>query len=256
MNLRRLLMAATLLAALVMVTFIRPSVAEVPTVRVAVVPGGGSGMEQEVVDGINNQLAGNSKVALSTVNPDWYAICNILDKTDIAGQNVRVNGTVTIKTTDGHVVDTVSTMVNKQDFSLTPGTPVNRVLVDRAVREVIQALVERSVPKINNAVEIEMATREKVVSAYRLADQGRVAEAVALLNQIPADSPQFRRARRVIAELQRRGGSRRPAPKRAAAPRSTSSLTQAKLQAVDAQQKAISAQQKALDLEKSLLKGR
>lgn len=260
MNLRSLLTAAITLAALVMATLIQPVFADMPPVRIAVVPGGGSGMEQDVVDGINNSLSGQSQIALSTVNPDWFAICNILDKTDIQGQNVRVNGTVTIKTSDGHVVDTVSTMVNKQDFSLTPGTPVNRVLVDNAVREVIRSLVERSVPKIMNAVQIEMATREKVVRAYKLADQGQVAAAIALLNEISQDSPQFKRARRVISELRARGGGRsggggaRKSSYRPSQPQPT--LNQAKMNAVVAKQKALTAEQKALELEKSLLKGK
>lgn len=259
LNLRSLLTAAITLAALVMATLIQPVFAEMPPVRIAVVPGGGSGMEQDVVDGINNSLSGQSQIALSTVNPDWFAICNILDKTDIQGQNVRVNGTVTIKTTDGHVVDTVSTMVNKQDFSLTPGTPVNRVLVDNAVREVIRSLVERSVPKIMNAVQIEMVTREKVVRAYKLADQGQVAAAIALLNEISQDSPQFKRARRVISELRARGSGRSGGGARKSSYRPSQAqptLNQAKMNAVVAKQKALTAEQKALELEKSLLKGK
>lgn len=257
LNVRRVIVVALALAALVMVTsweWARPVSAQMPTVRIAVVPGGGSGMEQEVVDGINGRLSGDPSIALSTVNPDWYVICNILDKTDFQQMAVRVNGTVTIKTTDGHVVDTVSTMVNKQDFAVSPGQGVNRVLIDRAIREVISALVDRATPKIMMAVQIEMATRQKVVDAYKLAGSGRVAEAIAILNEISPDSPQYRRARRVISELRARGGGRRPAPK----PRSTSqgSLNQAKIQAIEAKQKANTAEQKALQMEKSLLNGK
>jgi hypothetical protein len=86
-----------------------------------------------------------------------------------------------------------------------------------------------------------------------MADQGNVSGAIALLNQIPADSPNFRRARRVIKELSGRGGGRRPAA--TAKPR-PSSLTQAKIHAVEAKQKANTAEQKALELEKSLLNGK
>lgn len=257
MNVRRVVVVALAIATLVMVSswnWPRPVAAQMPTVRIAVVPGGGSGMEQEVVDGINGRLSGDPNVALSTVNPDWYVICNILDKTDFQQMAVRVNGTVTIKTTDGHVVDTVSTMVNKQDFAVSPGQGLNRVLIDRAIREVISALVDRATPKIMMAVQIEMATRQKVVDAYKMADSGRIAEAIAILNEITPDSPQYRRARRVIAELRARGGGRRPGPK----PRtsSTGSLNQAKLQAIEAKQKANTAEQKALQMEKSLLNGK
>lgn len=48
-----------------------------PPVRIAVVPGGGSGIEQEIVDRISSSLSANQNIALSTVNPDWYVVCNI-----------------------------------------------------------------------------------------------------------------------------------------------------------------------------------
>lgn len=252
MNVRILLSAALTLVTLVMAWASLPVLAAVPPVRIAVVPGGGSGKEQQIVDEIKAPLQNNPQIVLSTVNPDWYVICNVLSKTDPAQLSVTCNGTVTIKTSDGHVIDTVSTEVTKQDFAVSPTTSLNRVLIDKAAREAISTVAQRAVPRILDGVTIEMDCRQKVVDAYRMADQGNVSGAIALLNQISADSPNYRRARRVIKELSARGGGRRPA----AAARPKSSLTQAKIQAVEAKQKANAAEQRALELEKSLLNGK
>jgi hypothetical protein len=149
--------------------------AAAPPVRMAIVAGNASGMEQEVADRIGDQLQGNNNIKVSTVNPDWMAVVNIVDKTDNIALTIRVNGTLTIKTKDGHVIDTVSVQTNKQDFSTTVGTPqpLNRALVDSAARETIDKLVERAVTPINEAVEIEMQTREKIIQANDLADQDK-----------------------------------------------------------------------------------
>lgn len=172
-----------------------------PPVRIAVTCGGGSGMEQDVVDRITNDLQSNSNVVVSTVNPDWFITCNITDRTDTAGGSVRVNGTVVIKTTDGHVLNTVSTQTNKSDFSLQPGTPVNKRLQDNAAREVIQALFERARDPISSAVDTEIQTRDKIIKAQRLADEDKYEEAIELLTPISPDTPHFRGVRQLIGEF-------------------------------------------------------
>ena len=172
--------------------------------RIAIVPGGASGMEQEVVDRISDQLQGNGNIVVSTVNPDWYVVCNITDRPDLVGQTVRVNGTVTTKTTDGHVLNTISAQTNKQDFNLNPGTPapLNKALVDSAVREVIQGLSQRAIGPIQDAVEVEIQTRDKIVKAQTLGDSDKYDEALSLLMTISPDTPHFKGARALIAEFQ------------------------------------------------------
>lgn len=172
-----------------------------PPVRIAVTCGGGSGMEQDVVDRISAELSGNTNVVVSTVNPDWFITCNILDRTDTAGGSVRVNGTVVIKTTDGQVLNTVSTQTNKQDFSLQAGTPVNKRLQDNAAREVIQALVDRAREPIATAVDIEIQTRDRIIKAQRLADEDKYDEAIELLMPVSPDTPHFRAVRQLIGEF-------------------------------------------------------
>jgi hypothetical protein len=194
----------SLLFAVLLVAFcILPSMAA-PPVRLAVVPGGGSGMEQEVCDRISDQLQSNNSVKVSTVNPDWFAVVSITDKPDLVGQTVRVNGTVTIKTTDGHIIDTISVQTNKQDFNLTPGTPapMNKALVDSAVREVIEKLAGRAINPITDAVETEMQTRAKIIEANTLADDDKYDAALKLLMQITPATPHFKGARELIAEYQ------------------------------------------------------
>jgi hypothetical protein len=176
----------------------------VPPVRLAIVPGGGSGMEQEVCDRIGDQLQSNTNIKISTVNPDWFAVVNIIDKPDLVGQTVRVNGTLTIKSTDGHILDTISVQTNKQDFNLNPGTPapMNKALVDSAVRELIEKLSDRAINPINDAVATEMQTRTKIIEAHTLADDDKYEEALKLLMTISPDTPHFKGARELIAEYQ------------------------------------------------------
>lgn len=175
-----------------------------PPVRLAVVPGGASGMEQEVCDRIGDQLQNNGNIKVSTVNPDWYAVVNIVDKPDLVGQSIRVNGTVTIKTTDGHIIDTISVQTNKQDFNLSPGTPapMNKALVDSAAREVIERLSDRAVRPINDAVEVEMQTRSRIIEAHRFADDDKYEDALKILMTITPETPHFKGARELIAEYQ------------------------------------------------------
>ncbi|MBX9688952.1 MAG: hypothetical protein K2X27_19750 [Candidatus Obscuribacterales bacterium] len=176
--------------------------ADAPPVRIAVVPGGGSGMEQDVVDRISNELGSNPNVKVSTVNPDWFVQCNIFDRNDTAGGSVRVNGTVVIKTVDGHVLNTVSMQTNKQDFSLTPGFPVNKALAMKGVTEVISGLVDRARQPLADAVEIEMQTREKLMTAQSLGDEDKYAEGLRVLMSVTQDSPHFSGARKMMEEFQ------------------------------------------------------
>jgi len=179
----------------------RPAAAA-PPVRIAVVPGGGSGQEQAAADQIAAGLDGNPNVVLSTVNPDWYVVCNIVEQPDQVGGNVKVNGTVLIKTTDGQVLNTVSVQTNKQDFSLQPGAPLNKALVDSAVREVAAGMAQRALGPIQDAVNTEIATRDRIISAETLADSDQFDEAVAGLLPITPDTPHFRAVRALIDELQ------------------------------------------------------
>ncbi len=75
-------------AILVLVTVGVTAAYAAPPVRIAVVPGGGSGQEQSAVDGITAGLEGNSNITLSTVNPDWYVVCSINEQTDQVGGTV------------------------------------------------------------------------------------------------------------------------------------------------------------------------
>lgn len=175
-----------------------------PPVRIAVVPGGGSGMEQEVCDRISDQLQGSANIQLSTVNPDWYVVCSIQDKSDLVALTVRVNGTVTIKSVDGHILNTVSVQTNKQDFNTSPGVPapMNKALVNSAEREVISGMAQRAVGPIMDAVETEMATRDKIIKAQGLGDEDKYPEALEILMTITPETPHFKGARSLIAEFQ------------------------------------------------------
>jgi hypothetical protein len=178
--------------------------AKVPPVRMAIVPGGGSGMEQEVVDRISDQLQNNADIKVSTVNPDWMAVVNIVDKTDNIALSIRVNGTLTIKTRDGHVIDTVSVQTNKQDFSTSIGTPqpLNKALVDSAAREVIDKLAERAINPITEAVAVEMKTREEIIQAQNLGDEDKYADALDILKAVGPETPHFKAVREMMAEFQ------------------------------------------------------
>ena len=176
--------------------------AEVPAVRIAVVPGGGSGMEQEVVDRVSGDLQSNPRAKVSTVNPDWFVQCNIFDRNDTGGGSVRVNGTVVIKTVDGHVLNTVSMQTNKQDFSLTPGMPVNKALANKGVAEVISGLVDRIRQPLAEAIDIEIQTREKLMNAQNLGDDDKYQEGIQVLMTVSQDSPHFTGARKMMDEFQ------------------------------------------------------
>lgn len=182
--------------------FCLTALAAAPPVRIAVVTGGGSGIEQDIVDRITNDIQNNPNVAVSTVNPDWYVVCNIKEMMDQMSGQIRYNGNVIIKTAGkGLVLDTVAVQKYNQDFSLTPGTPLNKALVDRAAREATQAAAARTVPAIERAVAVEMETREKIIRAQIMAEQEEFDAAINSLRLVSPDSPHFENARDLMAEF-------------------------------------------------------
>ncbi len=172
-----------------------------PPVRIAVVPGGGSGIEQEIVDRISNNLQNNPNIALSTVNPDWYVVCNIKEFMDQTSGQIRYNGTVLIKTTGGHIISTIAVQKYMQDYSLSPGTPLNKALVDKAARDAVSGAAERAIGPIENAVSVEMETREKVIQGQMLADQEEFDGAINALRLVTPDSPHFQNVRNLMDEF-------------------------------------------------------
>lgn len=178
-----------------------PANAAPPPVRIGVVPGGGSGIEQDIVDRISGQLQDNPNVALSTVNPDWYVVCNIVQNLDQGSGQIRYNGTVTVKTVDGQVISTTAVQKYNQDFSLSPGTPLNKALVDGAARDVIGALSERAMPPILQAIDTEMETRARMIKATILGDQDKYDEAIELVHPISPETPHFQRVRTLLDQL-------------------------------------------------------
>lgn len=143
------------------------ALAAAPPVRIAVVTGGGSGIEQEIVDKITNEIQNNPNVSVSTVNPDWYVVCNIKEMMDQMSGQIRYNGNVIIKTSGkGQIIDTVAVQKYNQDFSVTPGAQLNKALVDRAAKEATSAAASRTIPAIERAVATGNGnTRENYQSA-------------------------------------------------------------------------------------------
>jgi len=172
-----------------------------PPVRIAVVCGGGSGIEQEIVDRISDNLSSNTDTVLSTVNPDWYVVCNIHENIDQASGAIRYNGSVIVKTVSGQVIKTVAVQKYNQDFSLSPGAPLNKKLVDNAARDVISSAADRVVPSLQQAVMVEMETRDRIIKAENLADSNQFSEAINLLTPITPDTPHFKNVRDLIDEF-------------------------------------------------------
>jgi len=193
---------ATLSAVLVSVAALLPALGNAPPVRIAVVPAGGSGIEQEAVDRISTGLQDLQNVVISTVNPDWYVVCNIQENTNQMSGAIRYNGTVTVKTTDGQVVSSIAVQKYNQDFSLQPGAPLNKKLVDNAARDVIGGMSERAMGPLQQAIQTEMDTREKVIGASEDADKDNYGEAISLLAQITPDSTHFKQVHGMIMQFQ------------------------------------------------------
>ncbi|HEY9717490.1 MAG TPA: hypothetical protein V6C69_08475 [Trichormus sp.] len=193
---------ATLSAVMVSLAAILPALGNAPPVRIAVVPAGGSGIEQEAVDRISSQLQDMQNVVISTVNPDWYVVCNIQENTNQMSGAIRYNGTVTVKTTDGQVVSNIAVQKYNQDFSLEAGTPLNKKLVDNAARDVIGGMSDRAMGPLQQAIQTEMDTREKVISASEDGDKDQYNEAIGLLAQITPDSTHFKQVHGMIMQFE------------------------------------------------------
>ena len=176
--------------------------AEAPPVRIAVVTGGGSGIEQSIVDRIESRLQENRNVALSTVNPDWYVVCNIKEFMDQVSGQIRYNGSILVKSQGGQIISSIAVQKYSQDFSLSPGTPLNKALVDKTAKEVIYASAQRAIIPIERAVEVEMDTREKIVKAEILADSEEYDAAINSLRLVTPDSPHFKNVRNLMDEFQ------------------------------------------------------
>lgn len=173
-----------------------------PPVRIAVVAGSGSGIEQEIVDRVTNSLGEISDVVVSTVNPDWYVVCNIHESLDQNSGSIRYNGSIIVKTAGGQVLNTVAVQKYNQDFSLSGGAPLNKKLVDNAARDVINSSASRVVGPIQQAVIVEMQTRDHIIQAEELADQDKYPDAIDLLQPITPDTTHFKDVRNLIDEYQ------------------------------------------------------
>src|SRR5262249_19254684 len=80
--------------------------------------------------------------------------------------------------------------------------PLNKALVDSAARETIDKLAERAINPINDAVTIEMQTREKIIQAQGLAENDKYADALDILKAVGPDTPHFKGVRDLMAEFQ------------------------------------------------------
>lgn len=187
---------------LISLVFTGAALAAAPPVRIAIVTGGGSGIEQSIVDKITTRLQENRNVALSTVNPDWYVVCNIKEFMDQVSGQIRYNGSILVKTQGGQIISSIAVQKYSQDFSLSPGTPLNKALVDKTAKEVIYASAQRAIVPIERAVEVEMDTREKIVKAQILADSEQYDAAINSLRLVTPDSPHFKNVRGLMDEFQ------------------------------------------------------
>ncbi len=201
-------------------------------VRISVTAGGGSGIEQEAVDKISYQLSNNPNVVISTVNPDWYVVCKIEQALNQLSGQIRYNGTVTIKSADGQIINTVSMQkynqdINPEDFAA-PSTqssgnyspygtnvnvgvtlntaqslvPLNKKLVDSAVHEVTEAMSSRACEDIEQALVIEVASREQLDTANQLAAHNEYDQALAALSQVDANSLHYKESQKLSARFQ------------------------------------------------------
>lgn len=197
--LRLILLAATLVTTF---TYTITSAFAAPPVRIAVVSASGSGIEQEIVDRVTNSLSNTSDVVVSTVNPDWYIVCNITEQLDPNSGSIRYNGSVITKTAGGQVLNTVAVQKYNQDFSVRGSSQLNKKLVDNAARDVINSASNRVVAPIQNAVMVEMETRDRIIRAQNMADSDQYDDAIGLLRPITPDTTHFKDVRALIAEFE------------------------------------------------------
>jgi hypothetical protein len=190
------------LASMLGLTVAAPVSADAPPVRIAVVTGGGSGIEQEIVDRISGQLQNMEGVSLATVNPDWYVVCNIKESVDQMSGSIRYNGNVIVKTTDGHVLNTVAVQKYNQDYSLSPGAPLNKALVDKAARDVIANVADRVIQPLQQAILVESEGRERISVAGQMAAEGKFDQALKTIEVITPDFAHFDMVKAMHAQLE------------------------------------------------------
>jgi hypothetical protein len=75
-------------------------------------------------------------------------------------------------------------------------------MVDSAVREVASGMASRALGPIQDAVNIEIATRDRIITAETLADKDQYDEAISTLLPVSPDTPHFKAVRALIDELQ------------------------------------------------------
>jgi hypothetical protein len=84
---------------------------------------------------------------------------------------------------------------------MSPGAPLNKALVDRAARDVISQLADRAIGPLQQAVQIEMETRERVDKANELAEAGKFDEAMQLIEPITPDTTHFGQVQNLHEQL-------------------------------------------------------
>jgi hypothetical protein len=180
-------------------------------IRLSITAETSSGIEQEIIDQITNQLSNDSDVIVSNVNPEWYVVCHIIQNLDPRSGQIRYNGSVMIKTGDGQIIGMVSCQKYNQDFAPEQydqmninGPPLNKQLVDSAARETIRMVAQRATERIETAVPVEIKTRDQIAQAKSLANSGKYKEAIAVLNTIGPDSVHYKGAQQSIAQLKKK----------------------------------------------------
>jgi hypothetical protein len=178
-------------------------------VRLAITANSGSGIEQDIVDYISNQFSNDPNVVISTVNPDWYVLCNMSGNENRFTGEIHSNGTVTVKTADGQIISTVSGQKYNQDYSSQlgkpgnwQGAPLNKQLVESASREVVNSLGERATAKIKDAVQVEIQARDQIAQAESLSKNNKYDEAITVLKKLGPDTVHFKAVQKQIVQLQ------------------------------------------------------
>jgi hypothetical protein len=100
------------------------------------------------------------------------------------------------------VISNVAVQKYNQDFSLTPGTPLNKALVDRAAHDVIDGLAERAMAPIQQAVQTEVETREHMQVAMQLAMDDKYDEAIQALANVTPDTTHFKQVQGAMGQFQ------------------------------------------------------
>jgi len=99
------------------------------------------------------------------------------------------------------VINTVAVQKYNQDFSLQPGAPLNKKLVDNAARDVISAASQRAVGPIHEAARVEIETRDTIIAAQELAAKDDYDNGINTLRQVSPDSPHFKAVQQLIGEF-------------------------------------------------------